>query len=646
MIDNREDFDGDFMSWSKRRREKENQDTGEKASVIGNESIEVEYADGNEEPEEQKENYGEEEKENYENNNGDAGNENDEGKETEEEGSGGENIEGQSIGFATDSDTEEGVQSVSFAGFGEEITDEEEENIPDRRAGARESGYDAEDDDMIDNGFNQEQVDYSEMGITVKGGDDDETMADKVIEGNLKASPKVKHSELREKNRPPRLKKSLLAAIILGSIFIFIIMVNIIAGGSGKKRDAEQMAYENARREELRNRERIEMQGITQGRNRVVNEDGDAVEFDYETGRFVDAPDYSDDLFRRRSERGQETPGTNNTERVPVIVDPAIEDRIQQARESGIEKSGGFGRNSQENLAESIVMGTVEMQLANMGIQPSGNSEVDRLRLQSEQRRAELNSQVSELTRLAQQQAQGGTGGGGRSYEQTNNQRFSNAGAYNANNTSAGNIGQIFEDDVLFPGTIIHAVLVSRIDTDYPGPIHARVTENVYDSKTGRNLLIPQGTILQGNYSSSSIGVSKVQIAWESMVVSYRGSAYQVSLGGMAGVDKRGRAGISGWLDDHYFEWLKAAGIITLFTMLNEEIGYQARQNRMSNLQGAIDRNTELAGTLSERIIDRALDIQPTVKVANGKAISVSVNAPLRLTPFPAIQAEERYVRR
>jgi type IV secretion system protein VirB10 len=198
---------------------------------------------------------------------------------------------------------------------------------------------------------------------------------------------------------------------------------------------------------------------------------------------------------------------------------------------------------------------------------------------------------------------------------------------------------------VIVPGTIIHAVLVSGIDTDYPGPIHARVTENIYDSKTGKNLLIPQGSILQGNYSSSSIGVAKVQIAWESMVVNFDGVAYQVSLGGMAGVDKRGRAGVNGWLDDHYFEWLKAAGIVTLFTMLNSEIAYQTQAQKNSQLRELMDINQGIVNQLGQRVMDRALNIQPSVKVPNGKAVSVSVNTPLSLRPFKAFKAEQKWIR-
>jgi type IV secretion system protein VirB10 len=130
------------------------------------------------------------------------------------------------------------------------------------------------------------------------------------------------------------------------------------------------------------------------------------------------------------------------------------------------------------------------------------------------------------------------------------------------------------------------------------------------------------------------------------MVVNYGGIAYQVSLGGMAGVDKRGRAGIAGTLDDHYFEWLKAAGIISLFTMLNSEVSYQTQGQSSPQLRELMDINQGIVNKIGDRLIERALEIQPTVRVANGTAVSVSVNTVVNLRPFPAIKADERWVRK
>jgi type IV secretion system protein VirB10 len=40
---------------------------------------------------------------------------------------------------------------------------------------------------------------------------------------------------------------------------------------------------------------------------------------------------------------------------------------------------------------------------------------------------------------------------------------------------------------------VISAALITGIRSDLPGQITAQVTENVYDSPTGKILLVPQG---------------------------------------------------------------------------------------------------------------------------------------------------------
>lgn len=228
--------------------------------------------------------------------------------------------------------------------------------------------------------------------------------------------------------------------------------------------------------------------------------------------------------------------------------------------------------------------------------------------------------------------------------DKVNNGRFSDAGVFNPTNTGSGKI-RLLGDNMIFPGTIIHAVLVSGINTDFPADITARTIENVFDSKTGENLLIPQGSILKGNYSSSSIGIAKVQIAWTDLIVNKDGVAYQVSLGGMAGVDREGHAGIKGTLDDHYWQWVKAAGIMSMFTIINNEIAYQTKPNTTDSFRELLDSNQAIVNKIGDKLTERALDIQTTVKVKNGKLVSVSVNTPVELVPFERFKVEQEYTR-
>jgi len=53
-------------------------------------------------------------------------------------------------------------------------------------------------------------------------------------------------------------------------------------------------------------------------------------------------------------------------------------------------------------------------------------------------------------------------------------------------------------------GTVIRRLLITGLRSDLPGQVTAQVTENVYDSPTGRARLIPQGARLIGTYDSRS----------------------------------------------------------------------------------------------------------------------------------------------
>ncbi len=87
-------------------------------------------------------------------------------------------------------------------------------------------------------------------------------------------------------------------------------------------------------------------------------------------------------------------------------------------------------------------------------------------------------------------------------------------------------------------GSVIPAVLVSGINSDLPGPILAQVSQNVFDSATGKYLLIPQGSRLIGAYrNASAYGQQRVQIAWQRLIFPNTSS---MDLPQMPGADQSG----------------------------------------------------------------------------------------------------------
>jgi type IV secretory pathway VirB10-like protein len=113
-------------------------------------------------------------------------------------------------------------------------------------------------------------------------------------------------------------------------------------------------------------------------------------------------------------------------------------------------------------------------------------------------------------------------------------------------------------------GSVIPALLVSGIDSDLAGPVLGQVRENVFDSATGRFLLIPQGTRLIGAYKAApASGQSRVQIAWQRLVFP---DASSMDLPQMPGADSAGYSGFTDEVDHHY---LRTFGTATLLSLIS-----------------------------------------------------------------------------
>lgn len=211
-------------------------------------------------------------------------------------------------------------------------------------------------------------------------------------------------------------------------------------------------------------------------------------------------------------------------------------------------------------------------------------------------------------------------------------------------NQNSGNTNMKWNNEYsLFYGTIIPAVLITGINTDLPGVVIAQVTSNVYSSQTGEYLLIPAGTKIYATYNSSvSYGQDRVQVAWNKMI---RPDGLEIDLGNFVGVDKSGYAGYDGRVNTHPFETLKALGLIAAFSIFDTKTGnMQAAQNNMYAQNVLADTYSEI-NKLGGKIIDRALDIQPTITIPQGKEVKIITNVTMTLPPFEQKQVYEKYVR-
>ena len=193
----------------------------------------------------------------------------------------------------------------------------------------------------------------------------------------------------------------------------------------------------------------------------------------------------------------------------------------------------------------------------------------------------------------------------------------------------------------LWSGTIIPAVLVTAINTDLPGVVIARVTSNVYSSQNGKHLLIPEGTQLFATYNSSiSYGQNRVQIAWNKMI---RPDGLEMDLGNLNGVDARGQSGNTGHVNTHPFQLAKALGIISIFSILNTK--YELNSSNNLYAQNAMADVYVKVTDMEKEIVDRALDIQPTITISSGTVVNLITNRTLDIPPMENFPVTQKYVR-
>ncbi len=177
-------------------------------------------------------------------------------------------------------------------------------------------------------------------------------------------------------------------------------------------------------------------------------------------------------------------------------------------------------------------------------------------------------------------------------------------------------------------GTLIPASLVTGLNSDLPGQVIGQVTENVYDTVTGEYLLIPQGARLLGRYDSViAFGQSRALVAW-TRIIFPNGSSIQ--LDNLPAVDGQGFAGLKDKVDRHTWQFMKGAVLSSLLS-IGSELSSDDEGRLARALQNAGQDTANIAG---QRIIERSLNIQPTLSVRPGWRFSIIVSKDLILKPY------------
>jgi type IV secretion system protein VirB10 len=178
-------------------------------------------------------------------------------------------------------------------------------------------------------------------------------------------------------------------------------------------------------------------------------------------------------------------------------------------------------------------------------------------------------------------------------------------------------------------GWDIPAILEQALNSDLPGEIKALVRENVYDTATGKHLLIPQGSRVVGIYDSRvAYGQDGVQVVWNRIIFPDGSS---INLEGMSGQDAKGYTGLRYDVDNHYRRLVGFAVLTSVFSA-----AFQLSQSRRGTVF-SYPSPAETAGSavgrevsqIGAEVTRRNLNVQPTIKVPVGYRFNIRVNRDL-----------------
>lgn len=186
-------------------------------------------------------------------------------------------------------------------------------------------------------------------------------------------------------------------------------------------------------------------------------------------------------------------------------------------------------------------------------------------------------------------------------------------------------------------GSTIPASLITGLNSDLPGSTIAQVTENVYDTVTGGHLLIPQGTRLVGKYDSViTHGQKRALVVWSRLILPNGDS---IVIENLPATDVAGYAGLEDEVDIHTWQLLKGIALATILGVGTQLTLGNNEGDLVKALRESIQQTTNRAG---QRIVERELDVQPTITVRPGWPLRVIVSKDLVLKPYREVQAMKK----
>ena len=157
------------------------------------------------------------------------------------------------------------------------------------------------------------------------------------------------------------------------------------------------------------------------------------------------------------------------------------------------------------------------------------------------------------------------------------------------------------------------------------------MTENTFNSPSGRFLLIPQGARLIGVYDSQiAYGQSRVLLVWTRLIMP---NGRSIILERQPAADTGGYAGLQDEVDHHWGALFKA-GLLSTLLSVGAELGSGAGNGDSSVLQALRRGAGDSLNQTGQQVVRRNLNMQSTLTIRPGFPVRVIVNRDLVLEPY------------
>ncbi len=181
----------------------------------------------------------------------------------------------------------------------------------------------------------------------------------------------------------------------------------------------------------------------------------------------------------------------------------------------------------------------------------------------------------------------------------------------------------------VFEGTVIEAVLTNRLNGTFSGPVDVQVTTPVY-SHDRQHILIPQGSRIFGEVQKvSTTGQQRLAVAFHRLLMP---DGFAVSLDQFKGLNQIGETGLKDQVNQHYLQIFGASlalGAIAGVEQAGASYGYNTSGVDMYR-QGV----AESLSSSATRILDRFLNILPTITIREGHRVKVYLTGDLELPAY------------